>query len=202
MRREKEQSAHCLTSHCLTGNKNIALIGFMAVGKSVVGQRLARRLKRPFVDLDRAIETKEGMKVAEIFARRGEAYFRRVERETAQEILGRDRQVIAAGGGAVVDEENLSLFKQRSLLICLTAPPEILLRRVGRRNERPLLEGKDKKKRIEELLKQREKSYAQAHVSIDTSSLSVDEVVEKIIKAIHRLTAPSPVPSPSGRGRG
>src|SRR3989338_6836241 len=95
-------------------DKNITLIGFMAVGKSVVGQRLARKLKRPFVDLDRAIEAKEGMKVSEIFARKGETYFRKVEKETVRELLGRNGQVIAAGGGAVVDEENLNLFKARS----------------------------------------------------------------------------------------
>jgi len=183
-------------------DKNIALTGFMTVGKSVVGQRLARKLKRPFVDLDRAIETKEGMEVSEIFARKGETYFRKVEKEMVREVLGRDEQVIAAGGGAIVDEENLNLFKERSLLICLTASPEILLRRAGRGNERPLLKGNNRQNKIEELLGQREKSYAQAHVNIDTSSLSVDAVVEKIIKAIHRLTAPSPLPSPSGRGRG
>ena len=164
--------------------KNIVLTGFMAVGKSVVGQRLARRLKRPFVDLDQAIEAKEGMKVSEIFTSRGEPYFRKVEKEMVREVLGRDRQVISAGGGAIMDEENLNLFKQKSLLICLTAPPEILLRRAGTGKERPLLKGKDRAERIEELLREREKSYAQAHVSIDTSSLSVDEVVEKILEAI------------------
>ena len=164
--------------------KNIALIGFMAVGKSVVGQKLARRLKRSFVDLDRAIEAKEGMKVSEIFTRRGEAYFRKVEKEMVREVLGRDRQVIAAGGGAIIDEENLNLFKQRSLLIRLTASPEILLKRAGTGSERPLLKGDNRQNKIEELLGQREKSYAQAHVNIDTSSLSVDEVVEKIMEIL------------------
>ncbi len=177
----------------------------MAVGKSVVGRRLARRLKRPFVDLDQAIERTEGMRVEEIFNRKGEAYFRKAEKQTLREILRQGGQVIATGGGAVMNEENLHLLKQRSLLICLTAPPEALLKRSVGSKERPLLEGNDRQKRIEELLRQREKSYDQAHVIIDTSCLSVDEVVEEIIEVIDQLSAPSPLPSPSGpsgRGRG
>jgi shikimate kinase len=163
---------------------NIVLIGFMAVGKSVVGQRLARRLKRPFVDLDRAIEAKEGMKVAKIFSSRGEAYFRRVEKDLVREVLSREGQVIAAGGGAVIDRENLDLLKKRSLLICLTASAEILLKRTGRNEQRPLLQGKDKAKQIADLLAERESCYAQAHVAVDTDSLSADEVVEKIMEAL------------------
>lgn len=174
----------------------------MAVGKSVVGQRLARRLKRRFVDLDRAIEEAEGMKVSEIFNRKGEAYFRKAEKQALREVLRQNGQVIATGGGVVMDEENLGLLKQRSLLIYLTAPPETLRKRSGTGKERPLLKGNDRRKRIEELLRRREEAYAQAHVSIDTGCLSVDEVVEKIMEAIRHLTAPSPLPSPSGRGRG
>ncbi|MBI2359149.1 MAG: hypothetical protein HYV04_09630 [Deltaproteobacteria bacterium] len=97
----------------------------MAVGKSVVGQRLARRLKRRFVDLDRLIERAEGMKVQEIFDRKGEAYFRAVEKRKLRDVLGHDGQVIATGGGAVMDEENLRLLKQKSFLICLSAAAQI-----------------------------------------------------------------------------
>lgn len=163
---------------------NIVLTGFMAVGKSVVGQRLALRLKRPFVDLDQAIEIREGISVEQIFDRKGEAYFRKAEKETLKGILRQDGQVIASGGGAVVDAENLNLLRQSSILVCLTAPPEVLLRRSGPDNQRPLLKGDNRLKGIEQLLKQREKAYAQAHISINTEQLSVDEVVEKIIKAI------------------
>ncbi len=156
----------------------------MAVGKSVVGRRLARRLKRPFVDIDQAIEKKEGMKVREIFDHTGEAYFRRLEKQTLAEVLERNGQVIATGGGAVLDEENLALLKKRSLLIYLKAAPEVLHQRSGTGGKRPLLKGHDTQKRIEELLKQREKRYAQAHFSIDTRGLPVKEIVEKIIREI------------------
>lgn len=162
--------------------KNIALTGFMAVGKSTVGRRLARRLKRPFVDLDHAIEAKEGISVEEIFSRKGETHFRRVEKATLKEILRGDEQVIATGGGAIMDEGNLRLLRDRSLLIHLTASPQSLLRRSGPNSSRPLLKGSHRLERIEDLLAQRDGAYRQAHISIDTSALSVNKVVEKIIE--------------------
>lgn len=178
----KKEAAHCLTSHCLTDNENIVLIGFMAAGKSTVGRKLARRLRRRFVDLDEAIEAREGMKVREIFSRKGEAYFRKVEKEALQGLLQHDAQVIATGGGAVLDAKNLRLMREKSLLVCLEASPETLLHRVGKGGERPLLRGRNKRKRLQELLKQRGKAYAQAHVSIDTGRLTADEVVGKIVE--------------------
>ncbi len=172
-----------------SSQKNIVLTGFMAVGKSAVGRKLALKLKLPFVDLDQAIEAREEFRVKEIFECKGEAYFRKVEKENLKEILSRDGQVIATGGGAVMDSENLHLLKQRSVLIYLIALPETLLRRSGSENQRPLLKADDRLVRVEDLLAQREKVYRQAHISIDTEHLSVDEVVERIIKAISRRSA-------------
>jgi shikimate kinase len=166
------------------GEKNIALTGFMAVGKSVVGRRLARRLKRRFVDLDQTIEKKEKMRVHEIFDLKGESYFRRLEKQALAEVLARNGQVIATGGGVILDDENLALLKEKSLFICLKAAPEILQRRAGSGKKRPLLKGHDRRKRIEELLKQREDRYDQAHVNIDTSGLSVKKIVEKIVEIL------------------
>ena len=165
-------------------NKNIAITGFMAVGKSVVGRKLAQRLKRTFVDLDHAIEDREGTRVDEIFKLRGETYFRELEKETLQGVLSHDGQVIATGGGAVTDEQNLQLLKERSILVCLTASPAKLDQRSGPDRRRPLLRGDNRLKRIEDLLAQRDRVYRQAHISIDTEHLSVAEVVEEIIKAI------------------
>ncbi len=162
--------------------KNIALTGFMAVGKTAVGRNLARRLKRRFVDLDKVIEKTAGMKVREIFSRKGELFFRQLEKETLAQVLRQNGQVIATGGGVVMDEDNLRLLLERSLLVCLSASPEVLLRRVGSGRQRPLLAAADKAKRIKDLLKQREKNYASAHAFVDTSDLTVDQVVEKIIQ--------------------
>jgi len=154
----------------------------MAVGKSAVGRTLARKLGRRFVDLDKIIEQSEGMKVKDIFSRKGESYFRRAEKQALAEVLFQGEQVIATGGGVVIDEENLRLLREKSFLVCLTAAPEVLLRRAEKSRRRPLLEGGDRAQRIGELLAQRGKNYAQAHVAIDTSDLTVEQVVEKIIE--------------------
>lgn len=167
---------------------NIALTGFMAVGKSAVGQRLSRRLRMKFVDLDRAIEKQERMRVEAIFQRKGEPYFRRVEKRVLKSVLKHDGQVIATGGGVVLDEENFRLLKERTFLVWLTAPVKVLLKRAGTGKERPLLAGTDLRQRVEELLERREPRYAQSDASIDTAFLSVDEVVEEIIKAIQTRT--------------
>ena len=154
----------------------------MAVGKSAVGRTLARKLGRRFVDLDKIIEQSEGMKVKDIFSRRGESYFRRAEKQALAKGLFHGEQVIATGGGVVIDEENLRLLREKSFLVCLTAAPEVLLRRAEKSRRRPLLEGGDRAQRIQQLLAQREKNYAQAHVAVDTSDLTVEQVVEKIIE--------------------
>jgi shikimate kinase len=163
--------------------KNIALTGFMAVGKTHVGRKLARRLGWSFVDVDRAVEKSAGLKVQEIFNRHGEARFRALEKAQLKEILGGERQVIATGGGAVLDPENLALLKEEALLVCLTAAPETILRRTGG-GKRPLLDVADRGARVRELLSERAPLYAQAHAAIDTEHLSIDEVVGEILRMV------------------
>ena len=160
---------------------NIALTGFMAVGKSAVGRLLARKLKRRFVDLDKVIEKAEGMKVNDIFSQKGERYFRQREKAALTRVLEREGQIIALGGGVVMDEDNLKLLREKSTLVCLTASTDALLNRAGSGANRPLLIGNDRARRIAELLRQRETHYAQAHASIDTTGLTVDQVVGKIL---------------------
>lgn len=155
----------------------------MAVGKTHVGRELARRLGWRFVDVDRAIEKSAGLKVQEIFNRHGEARFRALEKEKLKEILDRERQVIATGGGAVLDEENLELLKQRTLLVCLTATPETILRRAGG-GRRPLLDVGDRDARVRDLLSRRAPLYAQAHATIDTENLSIEQVVEAVLRVV------------------
>jgi shikimate kinase len=153
----------------------------MAVGKSAVGRKLARRLKRRFVDLDRTIENCEGIKVRDIFENKGEPYFRHLEKRALAHVLGGDGQVISTGGGVVLNEDNLRLLQERSLVVWLRADIDAIVRRAGSGKRRPLLMGSDKAQRINELLQQRKEYYANAHIEIDTSNLTVDEVVEKII---------------------
>ena len=174
-----------VTESLLRNSKqNIALTGFMAVGKSAVGRALARRLKRRFVDLDRVIEKSAGLKVKQIFKQQGEPGFRKLEKEALARALDEEGQVVATGGGVIMDEENLQLLRQKTLFICLTASPEVLLQRAGNGAKRPLLKGAHRKERIEELLQQREKKYALSHSSVDTTNLTVEQVVDKIIELL------------------
>lgn len=154
----------------------------MAVGKSAVGRNLARRLGRRFVDLDRLIEKTAGLKVREIFAQKGEAYFRQLEKETLARVLSQEGQVVATGGGVVLDDDNLALLRDRSLLIGLNASTETILKRAGNGATRPLLKGGDPRERIEELLNVRAARYAQAHATIDTDELTLSQVVDKIVE--------------------
>ena len=157
----------------------------MAVGKSAVGRTLARKLKRRFVDLDKVIEKAEGIKVRDIFEQKGEVYFRQREKEALAQILERHGQIIATGGGVVLDQENVKLLRDKALLICLAASTDVLLKRAGHGGKRPLLKGSNRKERIEEILRQRANYYAEAHACVETSDLSVDEVVQQIVTLLN-----------------
>jgi shikimate kinase len=157
----------------------------MAVGKSAVGRNLAKKLRRRFIDLDRLIEKAEGMKVREIFAQKGEPYFRQAEKRVLKEVLQLPGQVIATGGGIVMDDDNLTLLREQTLLVGLTGTTEALLSRVGKNSKRPLLKGGELRQRMEELLTQRQSRYAQAHVTFDTSEIGIDQVVEKIVETVN-----------------
>ena len=165
---------------------NIILSGFMGTGKTAVGKRVAKRLGWRFVDVDQLIEATAKMPIPRIFSERGEAVFRRLERRCIARVIHGREQVIATGGGAFVDPQNRSRLRACGPVICLTAQPGAILQRVGRRlDTRPLLHGSAKPlTRIRTLLAQRAKAYAQADVTIDTSHLSVDEVVERVWAAI------------------
>ena len=163
----------------------------MAVGKSAVGRNLAKRLQRHFVDLDRLIEKVEGKKVREIFAEKGEPFFRQLEKRILAETLQKGGQVLATGGGVILDDENLALLREKTTLVGLTASLETLLDRASSGAKRPLLKGANRRERVEELLKQRGSRYAQAHFTVDTSDLTLAQVVDKIIEQLNREDAPA-----------
>ncbi len=161
---------------------NIYLVGFMATGKSIVGKELAGKLKRQFADLDELIELKEKRQIADIFAKNGEPYFRQVEKEILRRASAEDNFIYACGGGLVIAKENIKIMKETGTIICLTASPEVILKRLGSTSHRPLLNVPNPKKQIELLLKLRQPFYVQADLTIDTSRLSVAQVVGRIIK--------------------
>ena len=158
----------------------------MAAGKTAAGRRLAPVLGWSFLDLDAVIEAGEGLAVREIFASHGEPYFREREKAALAQVLDGSEQVIALGGGAVVDHHNLRLLKKRSFLIWLKVSPRTVLNRIGESDDRPLLQGPDRLKRIEELSAQREAIYAEAHLTVDTDELTVDQVVQRIRQQLCR----------------
>ena len=159
---------------------NIYLVGFMGTGKTSVGRLLAKKKKFNFVDLDELIEFRERRRIVDIFAKEGEPYFRKVEKKALKEVAGQKKFVVACGGGVVLDKENIQAMKKSGILVCLTAAPKEILKRVSANTQRPLLNVKDPARRIEVLLKMRAPYYMQADKTIDTTGLSIKDVVEKI----------------------
>jgi shikimate kinase len=166
----------------------IVLTGFMGTGKSEVGRRLAKRLGRAFVDTDQLVEARAGKTVAAIFAEDGEVTFRALERDAVESATAHREAVIAVGGGAVLDATNVARLRAAGALVCLTADPDTILRRVGDVARRPLLAGDDPRGTIERLMRERRPAYtAAADVVLDTSDRSVDQVVEEIRGRIGRF---------------
>ena len=165
---------------------NIVLTGFMGTGKTTVGKRLARRLSWQFVDIDSLIVSSAKESVANIFSEHGEAVFRRLEKRVIAKAIRGDKQVIATGGGAFVDPENRKLLRATGPAICLTAQPKALLQRVGANlASRPMLTGAASPlARIQQLMAQRNPSYAKADLTIDTTNLTVEEVVDRVWEEI------------------
>lgn len=159
---------------------NIYLVGFMGTGKSVVGHELARQKKWKFMDLDRLIELREKTAISDIFAQKGEPYFRKAETKALKVVAKEGNFVIACGGGIVTREENILAMKETGVIICLSATPAVIIKRTSGCAHRPLLNVPDPKKQIETLLKFRAPYYALADRTINTSRLSPKEVVRKI----------------------
>jgi shikimate kinase/3-dehydroquinate synthase len=160
---------------------NIVITGFMGTGKSKVGLEVARRLGWEFVDMDTLIEERVGMTIPEIFAQRGEGFFRQQERQLCQELAQRRGRVIATGGGALIPEENRWILAPSGLLVCLSCDVGEILRRLAQVEDRPLLAGADRRERIEALLTERREAYSRIPHQIDTTGLTVEEVVERVI---------------------
>ena len=163
--------------------KNIVLTGFMGAGKNVIGKKLAQELGLKFVNTDDIIEKKEGITISEIFEKFGEKHFRKLEKKVVKKVAQGKDQVISTGGGVVLDQENISNLRKNGVIICLWASPEMIRERTEKEIHRPLLERVNREKRIKELLDSRKPFYEKsADYIVDTSHLSVKEVVEKILK--------------------
>lgn len=161
--------------------KNIVLLGFMGTGKSVVGRRLATAFHYQFIDTDQVIEEKTHKRIAEIFSEQGEAEFRRLESEVVADLAERTGCVISTGGGIVLNPKNLDLLGKNGILVLLRCRPEVIFKRVQKRaGQRPLLQKADPLSEIRRLLAEREPFYQRADITLDTSDIKLEDVVQQI----------------------
>lgn len=166
---------------------NVALIGFMGVGKTAVGKALAARLGKEFIELDLLIERKAGKSIPEIFNQDGEIIFREYEIELTKEISVKENLVIACGGGLVLNKINIDRLRKHAVIILLKATKDTILKRTSRHTNRPLLDGTNRVERIQELMEYRRPFYDRAaDTTVDTSGLSIIAVTEKIIKELKK----------------
>ena len=160
------------------GGRSIVLVGMMGAGKSSVGRRLAARLGLSFVDADTEIENAAGMSIPEIFAEHGEPYFRAGEARVIARLLDGGPQVLATGGGAVMNQQTRDLIHIKGISVWLKADLEVLLRRTRRRADRPLVD------HLKELLPVREPVYGQSDVIVRSREEPHETIVEEVIEAI------------------
>jgi len=164
--------------------KTIVLVGLMGAGKSSIGRRLAQLLALPFTDADAEIEAAAGVSVEEIFARDGEAAFRSGERRVIARLLDNPVQVLATGGGAFMDPETRALIRARAISIWLKADLDVLLARVSRRNNRPLLKEGEPRAILARLIDERYPIYAEADITVDSIDGPPEATLAKVMSAL------------------
>ncbi len=160
--------------------KNIILVGFMGTGKTTVAKAFAKTTGMPYVSSDELIKKREGCSICDIFKNQGEAYFRKIEKQVVKEISAGAGQVVDAGGGVILDEENIKNLKKNGTIICLWADADVIYERIKSDIHRPLLNVPDPKKKIKELLEYRKPFYEKADFHINTANLKIQGIVEKI----------------------
>ena len=167
------------------GRRSIVLVGMMGAGKSTVGRRLATRLRLPFVDADTEIEAAADMTIAEIFAAYGESYFRDGEARVIARLLESGPIVLATGGGAYMREDTRNRIRDKAISLWLNVNAEVILRRVKRRADRPLLQTADPAATIGRLIEERYPVYQQADITIVSRDVPHENIVEECTAALH-----------------
>jgi shikimate kinase len=172
---------HNATLTTALGRRSIVMIGMMGAGKSSIGKRLAARLGIPFADADAAIEEAAGMSVADIFEAHGEPSFRSGEARVIARLLDNGPQVLATGGGSFANRETRARIHDKAISVWLKADVEVLLRRVKRRDNRPLLRNDDPAATLTALLAAREPFYSEADVTVISREVPHEIIVEEIV---------------------
>src|SRR5689334_12605432 len=176
------------------GRRSIVLVGMMGAGKSTIGRRLGARLRLPFLDADIEIEAAHaGMTIPEIFATHGEPYFRDGEARVIARLLDSGPAVIATGGGAFMREETRNRIRDKAVSLWLKADIDVIMKRVKRRSDRPLLQNADPEGTVSRLLGEREPIYATADLAILSRDVPHDKIVDECLEALHaKLCAAAP----------
>ncbi len=167
------------------GKRLVVLVGMMGAGKSTVGRRLAARLRLPFLDADTEIEAAAGMSIPEIFDTHGELYFRDGEARVIARLLEGGPAVLATGGGSFMREETRRRVSDRAVSIWLKADSDIILRRVKRRADRPLLQTADPAATVDRLIAEREPIYQHADITIWSRDVPHDKIVDECVEALY-----------------
>jgi shikimate kinase len=168
------------------GRRSLVMVGLMGCGKSSVGKRLALKLGLPFVDADEEIEQVAQKTINEIFADHGEAFFRDREGKVIARLLASGPQVLATGGGAFINPETRAKIKESGITIWLKADLPVLLRRVGKRDTRPLLKNGDPEAVMRALMAARYPVYAEADLTIESRDVPHDSIVAEIIETLSK----------------
>ena len=174
--------------------RTVVLVGLMGAGKSCIGKRLAQRLGLPFIDADQAIEQAAGCSITEIFERHGEANFRDGERRVIARLLEGPPHVLATGGGAFMDPRTRALVREKAISIWLRADIDLLMRRVSRRSDRPLLQVAEPRQKLAELMAERYPVYGEADVTVDSTDGPPEATLERVVQSLDAYLAARPAP--------
>ncbi len=180
------------------GRRSVVLVGMMGAGKSSIGRRLALRLGIPFVDADAEIEKAAGMTISDIFATRGEPEFRAGEARVIARLLESGPQVLATGGGAFINPDIRNAIAVKGVSVWLNAEFEVLMRRIRRRHDRPLLKTGDPAETVRQLIAERYPVYAMADVVVQSRETPHDKIVEEIVSVLTERIGTTSKPSQDG----
>jgi shikimate kinase len=164
--------------------RTVVFVGLMGAGKSAIGKRLAQRLNLPFIDADKEIEAAAGCSIPEIFERHGEREFRAGERRVILRLLDNPVHVLSTGGGAFMDPETRARIAERAISVWLRADLDLMMKRVSRRSDRPLLQVADPRAKMQELMELRYPVYALADIAVDSIDAPPDVTVDRVHEAL------------------
>jgi shikimate kinase len=184
------------------GKRSVVLVGMMGAGKSSIGRRVALRLSIPFVDADAEIETAAQMTIPELFARRGEAEFRAGEARVILRLLESGPQVLATGGGAFMNPDTRAAIAAKGISIWLKAEFDVLMKRIKRRHDRPLLKTEDPGATLRKLMDERYPVYALADLTVQSREVLHDRIVDEIVNALAGRMGLTVTPGASAEGAG